>query len=58
MNALDKLWTVKDVSAFLGVPIATLYQWRHHHTGPRGRKIGRHLRYLPEDVMSWVQDQE
>ncbi|WP_219468804.1 helix-turn-helix transcriptional regulator [Nonomuraea rhizosphaerae] len=58
MNVVDKLWTIDDVSAFLGVPIATLYQWRHHRTGPRGHKIGRHLRYVPEDVMSWVQDQE
>ncbi|WP_235030139.1 helix-turn-helix transcriptional regulator [Nonomuraea solani] len=49
---------MEDVATFLGVPIATLYQWRHHRTGPRGRKIGRHLRYVPEDVMSWVQDQE
>ncbi|MEZ0074923.1 hypothetical protein ABH927_004292 [Planotetraspora sp. GP83] len=22
------------------------------------RKIGRHLRYVPEDVMSWVREQE
>ncbi|MFG6199661.1 helix-turn-helix transcriptional regulator [Nonomuraea sp. JJY05] len=58
MSTLAKLWTVEDVATFLGVPVATLCQWRHHRTGPRGRKIGRHLRYVPEDVMSWVQDQE
>lgn len=58
MNALNRLWTVDDVAAFLGVPVATLYQWRYHRMGPQGRKIGRHLRYVPQDVMSWVQEQE
>jgi hypothetical protein len=24
------LWTADDVAAFLQVPVATLYQWRHH----------------------------
>ena len=24
--AVDRLWTVHDVSAFLGVPVGTLYQ--------------------------------
>jgi len=24
----DRLWTFQDVSAFLGVPIGTLHQWR------------------------------
>lgn len=23
------LWTIQDVSAFLVVPVGTLYQWRH-----------------------------
>ncbi|MEO3861770.1 helix-turn-helix domain-containing protein [Acrocarpospora sp. B8E8] len=58
MKTLSRLWTVDDVSEYLGVPIATLYQWRHHRTGPRSRKVGRHLRYLPEDVESWVREQE
>jgi hypothetical protein len=26
---VDRLWTVRDVSAFLGVPVGTLYQWRY-----------------------------
>ncbi|ETK33392.1 helix-turn-helix transcriptional regulator [Microbispora sp. ATCC PTA-5024] len=58
MITLERLWTAEEVSEFLGVPVATLYQWRHHRTGPPSRKIGRHLRYVPEDVMSWVREQE
>lgn len=49
-----RLWTVQDVSAFLGVPVATLYAWRHKGEGPRGLRIGKHLRFVPDDVRAWV----
>jgi excisionase family DNA binding protein len=57
-SAVDRLWTVEDVSAFLGVPVSTLYQWRHHRTGPRAYKIGRHLRYDPAEVRGWLTREE
>lgn len=50
----DRLWSVEDVSYYLGVPVSTLYQWRCAGRGPRSRRVGRHLRYLPTDVRSWV----
>ena len=50
----DRLWTVHDVSSFLGVPVSTLYQWRVQSRGPACRRMGRHLRYRPEDVREWV----
>ncbi|WP_405084496.1 helix-turn-helix transcriptional regulator [Microbispora sp. NBC_01389] len=53
----DRLWSVEDVAGFLGVPVATVYAWRHRRVGPKGRRIGRHLRYLPEDVRAWVREQ-
>jgi excisionase family DNA binding protein len=53
----DRLWTVDDVSTFLGVTVATLYQWRHHRTGPPAYKVGRHLRYDPAEVRSWLSKQ-
>ncbi|GAA4237443.1 excisionase family DNA binding protein [Streptosporangium album] len=57
MKTLDRLWTVDEVAGYLGVPVATLYQWRHLGTGPESHKVGRHVRYLPEDVMAWVRRQ-
>jgi len=56
-SAVDRLWTVEDVCAFLGVPVGTLYQWRHRRFGPPAAKVGRHLRYDPQDVRSWVAEQ-
>lgn len=51
---MDRLWTVQDVSDYLGVPVATLYGWRHRGVGPAARRIGRYLRYRPADVWAWV----
>ena len=39
-------------------PVPTLYQWRHKGIGPKSRRVGRHLRYKPEDVLAWLEEQE
>ena len=46
-----------EVSEYLGVPVATLYQWRHRGIGPRAARVGRHVRYRWRDVERWVDDQ-
>ncbi|WP_420852687.1 helix-turn-helix transcriptional regulator [Saccharomonospora piscinae] len=58
MTRLERLWTVDDVSDYLGVPVTTLYQWRSKGYGPVGRRIGRYVRYRPDDVRSWVESLE
>jgi excisionase family DNA binding protein len=50
----DRLLSVDDLSTYLGVPVKTLYQWRHKGLGPRGLRVGRHLRYRRQDVDSWL----
>lgn len=50
----DRLLTVEDVAEFLGVPVATLYAWRCRGLGPRGLKVGRHLRYRRAEVDRWL----
>ena len=56
--ATDRLWTVHDVSAFLGVPVATLYQWRYMRIGPPAYRVGRHIRYDPAAVRTWLDTQD
>lgn len=56
-TGVQNLWDVERTAEFLGVPVATLYQWRYHGTGPRAHKIGRYLRYVPEEVIAWVREQ-
>lgn len=55
-SSIDRLWTVEDVSTYLGVPVKTLYQWKWRGEGPPVRKIGRHLRYDPATVRAWATD--
>ncbi|MFI6880760.1 helix-turn-helix transcriptional regulator [Streptomyces sp. NPDC050400] len=49
--------TPVDVANLLGVPVETVYQWRRKRTGPRGFRVGRHLRFDPADVRAWVESQ-
>jgi predicted DNA-binding transcriptional regulator AlpA len=53
----DVMWSAEDVSAYLGVPVGTLYQWRYLRKGPRAAKVGRWLRYRPADVRAWFEEQ-
>lgn len=57
MPVADRLWSVQDVSAFLGVPVATLYRWRYLGCGPEAFKVGRYVRYDPEVVRRWLVDE-
>jgi excisionase family DNA binding protein len=50
----EALLTVAELAAFLGVPVATIYRWRHQHQGPIGYRIGRHVRYRTRDIEQWL----
>lgn len=50
----ERLWTLTQVSDYLGVPVATLYRWRSRGEGPPGYKIGKHVRYDPLTVREWL----
>ncbi|MDQ0380279.1 helix-turn-helix transcriptional regulator [Amycolatopsis thermophila] len=52
-----KLLSIEDLADYLGVPKGTLYQWRTKGYGPQGRRIGKYVRYRPEDVDAWVEQQ-
>ncbi|MBG0567388.1 helix-turn-helix transcriptional regulator [Actinoplanes aureus] len=56
VETVEDLWSIERTSRYLGVPVGTLYQWRHRRTGPRARKVGRHLRYDPADVRAWLRE--
>lgn len=53
----SKLMTIADVAEHLGVPVNTLYQWRSKGYGPAGRRVGKYVRYRPEDVDTWIAEQ-
>ena len=56
MRLPDQYLTPEDLVVMLRLPsVETVYQWRRKGTGPRGFRVGRHLRFDPEDVRVWVQ---
>lgn len=54
----ERLWTAADVAAYLGVPVKTVYAWRSRGRGPKGFRIGKHLRWRVATVFEWSLDQE
>jgi excisionase family DNA binding protein len=54
----EQLWTAEEAAQYLQIPKATLYQWRYLRTGPKAGRVGRHLRYDPDDVRAWFRQQQ
>ena len=51
-------WTsIEAFAAELDVPVRTVYAWRSKGLGPRGYKIGRHVRFRRSDVEAWLERQ-
>ncbi|MFE9641849.1 helix-turn-helix transcriptional regulator [Nocardiopsis alba] len=48
------LWSVEDTADYLRVPPKTLYEWRYKGDGPPSHRIGRYVRYVPDEVRTWV----
>jgi excisionase family DNA binding protein len=57
MREIERLMTLTGLSDMLGVPVATLYGWRHRGEGPRGYRVGRHVRYRRVEVEDWLRTQ-
>lgn len=55
MDDREALVGMREVADYIGVPIATLYQWRHRGEGPRGYRMGRAVRFRTADVEAWLE---
>ncbi|WP_328426705.1 helix-turn-helix transcriptional regulator [Streptomyces sp. NBC_00443] len=54
----SRFLTPDDLVEMFELPsVETVYQWRRKRTGPRGFRVGRHLRFDPADVQAWVDAQ-
>lgn len=51
---VQQLWDADRVAAYLGVPKQTLYAWRHSGKGPKGFRVGKHLRWHAHTVAEWT----
>jgi predicted DNA-binding transcriptional regulator AlpA len=53
MTESEAIWTAAEVSSYLKVSVNTLYYWRLRGYGPKGKRVGRYLRYKPSEVIDW-----
>ncbi len=51
-----RLWSIDELSEHLGVPVDTIYVWRTRGIAPKAHKVGRYLRWKPEDVEAWLEE--
>lgn len=49
MAMLPKLYSPKDLSQTLAIPLGTIYKWLESGR-LRGRRVGKHVRILEADV--------
>jgi excisionase family DNA binding protein len=52
-----EFFSTEGLARYLGVPPATVKQWRHKRTGPRGIRVGKYVRYRRADVEQWLDSQ-
>jgi excisionase family DNA binding protein len=57
ISGLDPLLSMEDLAEYLGVPIATIYDWRVDGKGPCGVRVGRHVKFTQRDVLAWIDAQ-
>jgi excisionase family DNA binding protein len=51
---LEPLLSVAELAEYLGLPVATIYDWRSHGVGPVAHRIGKHVKFTLTDVRSWL----
>ncbi|MBT5320705.1 MAG: helix-turn-helix domain-containing protein [Chloroflexi bacterium] len=55
MPDLTKTITIVQLAEQLGITVNAVHSMRHRGNGPRAIRIGRRLRFLPEDITSWLE---
>lgn len=49
-----ELWDITEVANYLGVPKQTIYSWRTTGYGPKGFRVGKHVRWRAATVIEWT----
>ncbi|MGH2817401.1 MAG: helix-turn-helix transcriptional regulator [Actinomycetota bacterium] len=57
MTVNDEFLDPQGLADLFGIPVRTVYSWRNRREGPRGYRIGRHVRYKRSDVEEWLERQ-
>jgi excisionase family DNA binding protein len=57
-GGLDRVVTLSQLAAQLGVNVQTLYDLRSQGRGPRGFRVGRELRFRVSEIAAWLTQME
>ena len=52
----DEWIGIEGLALALGVPVRTVYAWRSQGKGPRGYRLGKHVRFKRTDVDVWLEE--
>ena len=55
MPDLTDTITVDQLAEQLGITVNAVHSMRYRGNGPRAIRIGRRLRFLPEDIELWLE---
>lgn len=53
----DRLWTLQEFCDYFGIEPKTAYNWRYLGYGPKSFKVGKFLRWRPEEIFRWEREQ-
>jgi excisionase family DNA binding protein len=51
----EQLWAADQTADFLRISLETLYRLRAAGDGPPAYRIGRQLRFVPDEVRGWLE---
>ena len=54
---IEQLWTIEDVANYCRVKASIVKYWVHNREIPFV-KLGKQLRFNPEDIRNWVLNQD
>ena len=52
---LQHLIDLETLATYLGLPVATVYDWSARRLGPPAYRIGKRLMFAVPDVESWLE---
>lgn len=53
-SGLETFLDITELAEHLGIPVATLYDWRTRGLGPVAHRFGKHLKFALSDVQAWT----
>ena len=57
-SLIPDMVTTKELAELIGVPVATLNNWRSIGARTTSFRLGRTVRYLVTDVAAWIERQQ